>query len=64
MNIDSVDISDCELPSGAPTLPLDLKPDGASGDWNYADRREMQEIVRDLYLGPYSVAVRSKVGQL
>lgn len=30
-------------------------------EWKYADRREMQEIVRNLFLGPYSVAVRSRV---
>lgn len=30
-------------------------------DWTYSKRREMQEIVKGLFLGPYSVAVRSKV---
>ena len=30
-------------------------------DWTYSMRREMQEIVKGLFLGPYSVAVRSKV---
>ena len=30
-------------------------------DWSYKMRREMQEIVDGLFLGPYSVAVRSKV---
>ena len=33
-------------------------------DWTYSMRREMQEIVKGLFLGPYSVAVRSKVGLL
>lgn len=30
-------------------------------NWTYSMRREMQEIVKGLFLGPYSVAVRSKV---
>ena len=30
-------------------------------DWSYNMRREMQEIVEGLYLGPYSVAVKSRV---
>ena len=34
---------------------------GEAPDWNYIMRREMQEIVNGLYLGPYSVAVKSKV---
>lgn len=33
-------------------------------EWSYSMRREMQEIVKGLFLGPYSVAVRSKVCQL
>jgi len=33
-------------------------------EWKYADRREMQEIVRNLFLGPYSVAVRSRSNYL
>jgi len=33
-------------------------------DWTYSMRREMQEIVKGLFLGPYSVAVRSKVYDL
>lgn len=32
-----------------------------ANDWTYSMRREMQEIVKGLFLGPYSVAVRSKV---
>ncbi|XP_046650342.1 serine/threonine/tyrosine-interacting protein B-like [Daphnia pulicaria] len=33
-------------------------------DWTYSMRREMQEIVKGLFLGPYSVAVRSKENYL
>ena len=33
-------------------------------EWSYSMRREMQEIVKGLFLGPYSVAVRSKVSKL
>lgn len=32
-----------------------------ANDWTYSMRREMQEIVKGLFLGPYSVAVRTKV---
>lgn len=30
-------------------------------DWEYAMRREMQEIVPNLYLGPYATANKNKV---
>lgn len=33
-------------------------------DWSYAMRREMQEIIPGLYLGPYSAAMRSKSDSL
>jgi hypothetical protein len=32
-----------------------------SQDWEYAMRREMQEIVPNLYLGPYASANKNKV---
>ncbi|KAL4237533.1 hypothetical protein ACF0H5_002247 [Mactra antiquata] len=31
-----------------------------STDWNYVMRREMQEIIPGLYLGPYAAAMKSK----
>uniref|UniRef100_A0A8W8IE04 Tyrosine-protein phosphatase domain-containing protein n=1 Tax=Magallana gigas TaxID=29159 RepID=A0A8W8IE04_MAGGI len=33
-------------------------------DWEYAMRREMQEIVPNLYLGPYATANKNKLGYL
>lgn len=30
-------------------------------DWQYPMRREMQEILPGLYLGPYSAATKSRV---
>lgn len=33
-------------------------------DWTYSKRREMQEIVPGVYLGPYSAAMNSKLGVL
>lgn len=30
-------------------------------DWQYSMRREMQEILPGLYLGPYSAATKSRV---
>ncbi|ESO86164.1 hypothetical protein LOTGIDRAFT_195282 [Lottia gigantea] len=35
-----------------------------STDWAYAMRRDMQEIIPGLYLGPYSAAMKSKLGVL
>ncbi|XP_064601510.1 serine/threonine/tyrosine-interacting protein A-like [Liolophura sinensis] len=34
------------------------------GDWAYAMRRDMQEILPGLYLGPYAAAMRSKLSVL
>lgn len=42
-----------------PSLSIDLLE--TTTPWAYAKRRDMQEIVKGLFLGPYSVAVRSKV---
>ncbi|XP_005986544.1 serine/threonine/tyrosine-interacting protein isoform X2 [Latimeria chalumnae] len=46
-----------EFPS-LPTPKEDLK------DWTYPMRREMQEILPGLYLGPYSAAMKSKLSLL
>ena len=46
------------LPSVFPSVSSDFPE---ANDWVYSMRREMQEIVKGLFLGPYSVAVRSKV---
>ncbi|XP_072165152.1 serine/threonine/tyrosine-interacting protein-like [Diadema setosum] len=35
--------------------------DGEPGDWVYTRRREMQEILPGLYLGPYAAATKSKL---
>jgi len=53
MEIDSVKDKDGYFPILA-NIP------GDAPDWSYSMRREMQEIVEGLFLGPYSVAVRSK----
>ncbi|CAH2329012.1 serine threonine tyrosine-interacting [Pelobates cultripes] len=37
---------------------------GVNQDWSYPMRREMQEILPGLYLGPYSAAMKSKLSIL
>ena len=54
MDIDCIDDSES-------CFPFLTNVPGDAPDWIYSMRREMQEIVDGLYLGPYSVAVRSKV---
>lgn len=44
-----------------PPLPVG-EPDGT--DWSYVMRREMQEIVPGLFLGPYAAAMKSKLSSL
>jgi len=53
MDIDCIDDSES-------CFPFLTNVPGDAPDWIYSMRREMQEIVDGLYLGPYSVAVRSK----
>lgn len=48
-----------QLDTSHPSVLADLPE--TSTEWTYAMRRDMQEIVKGLFLGPYSVAVRSKV---
>uniref|UniRef100_A0A8C4QJ39 Serine/threonine/tyrosine interacting protein n=1 Tax=Eptatretus burgeri TaxID=7764 RepID=A0A8C4QJ39_EPTBU len=42
-----------------PALPAGKAED--IGEWTYTMRREMQEIVPGVYLGPYSAAMKSKL---
>ncbi|XP_043929502.1 serine/threonine/tyrosine-interacting protein [Protopterus annectens] len=41
-----------------PTLPPSKED---AEDWSYPKRREMQEILPGLFLGPYSAAMKSKL---
>ncbi|KAL8589774.1 hypothetical protein ACOMHN_020777 [Nucella lapillus] len=43
-------------------LPVFLQAEAV--DWTYNMRREMQEIIPGLYLGPYSAATKSELGSL
>lgn len=40
--------------------PLSSLPNGDDSDWSYAMRRDMQEIVPGLFLGPYAAAMKCK----
>lgn len=54
MEIDSIE-------ENGSCFPILANDPGDIPEWSYSMRREMQEIVDGLFLGPYSVAVRSKV---
>lgn len=47
--------------AGYPKITANL---GLTQEWTYTMRRSMQEIVRGLYLGPYSAATKSKLNFL
>ena len=33
-------------------------------NWNYADRRQMQEVCANVFLGPYACAAKNKLDSL
>uniref|UniRef100_A0A2D4GVD1 Tyrosine-protein phosphatase domain-containing protein n=1 Tax=Micrurus corallinus TaxID=54390 RepID=A0A2D4GVD1_MICCO len=47
-----------------PVFPALPQPKEDSEDWTYPMRREMQEILPGLFLGPYSSAMKSKLPTL
>ena len=44
-----------------PRLPFDGTEEPA---WMYADRRQMQEIITSVYLGPYASAAKNRLEAL
>jgi len=44
-----------------PNLPSSSNDDSLGKEWAYSMRRDMQEIIPNIYLGPYSAASRTKV---
>lgn len=59
---DGEDGSESRSDQSYPKLPISNV--SKSKEWTYAMRRYMQEIVPGLFLGPYSAASRSKLGNL
>jgi len=47
-----------------PNLPSSSNDDSLGKEWAYSMRRDMQEIIPNIYLGPYSAASRTKLGYL
>jgi len=54
--------SDCDLTMEYPTLPP--ARDEEMHAWNYSDRRQMQEICSNVFLGPYACAAKNKLESL
>ncbi|CAH1793255.1 unnamed protein product [Owenia fusiformis] len=50
-------------PISFPKIP-DSPEENGCNDWTYAMRRDMQEMVPGLYLGPYAAAMKSKLAVL
>ncbi|EDO33587.1 predicted protein [Nematostella vectensis] len=54
-----------ESPSAFPVCKFPKIPNEDDiADWTYSKRREMQEIVPGIFLGPYSAAMKSKLEHL